>query len=92
MSDDFNLDQVLSNIKIMKEYDAKIKAKLATETNSKLREQAFREYAPLDYIISTFGSLINDEDFTNLYKEKNDGSKQQTTNNGSEENTGRTSS
>jgi hypothetical protein len=68
------LDEILKNIKIMKECSDNIVAKLISENNPKLREQALREYLPLKQIVDTFGELIDSEDFKNLAKENENGS------------------
>jgi hypothetical protein len=45
----------------------------------------------MDQVISIFSELINEEDFKSIYKEKENGSKQQEDDRGTEEDTGTTS-
>jgi hypothetical protein len=59
-----DINSIMNNIRIMKETSDKIKAKLDTEKNPVLKEQAKRNYSSLDSLVSIFGSLLDET--TNL--------------------------
>ena len=63
------LDDVLKNIAKMKDLDAKIQTKLASEPNISVRKQEQREYAPLAEIVQILGSTLTEGDYKKFYEE-----------------------